>query len=163
MGWAGGCAARENLFGMMAERPLVFATAGMLGLVVNAATWAVIQYTSSLTLKVAATVKNAVIVYLGHLVFHEAVSSQQVRSSALSALTALSSIAGWGHAQRYGFDSGLVNTGEPLPQTFSGGRWLWTCQVGASSLLRRSFGVSAVKLKRPPLCLACTEGHRTGS
>lgn len=63
---------------MIVEHPLVFAAAGLLGLAVNGATWAVIKFTSSLSLKVVATVKNAIIVYLGHLLFHEAVSSQQV-------------------------------------------------------------------------------------
>ena len=64
---------------LMAAKPLLYMTAAALGFAVNALAYVVIQTGSSLTLKVLGTVKNAVVVWLGILMFAEVVTPLQVR------------------------------------------------------------------------------------
>ncbi len=63
---------------LIAAKPLLYLTAAALGFAVNALAYVVIQTGSSLTLKVLGTVKNAVVVWLGILMFAEVVTPLQV-------------------------------------------------------------------------------------
>mmetsp|Transcript_46328 Transcript_46328/g.88413 ORF Transcript_46328/g.88413 Transcript_46328/m.88413 type:complete len:310 (-) Transcript_46328:1332-2261(-) len=69
---------QENLLLKMAAHPSLFVLAGVLGFVVNVSTWAVIKFTSALTLKVVGTAKNAATVYAGHLTFGNEVTTMQI-------------------------------------------------------------------------------------
>ena len=73
-----------NALGMMAARPFLYFSAAALGFLVNTLAYFVIQLSSSLTLKVLGTVKNAGVLWIGVLALHETVTPIQVRSLSLS-------------------------------------------------------------------------------
>ncbi|KAL4439240.1 hypothetical protein ABPG77_004142 [Micractinium sp. CCAP 211/92] len=67
----------SGAFGLMAERPLKFLAAAVMGFLVNSLAYIVIQSASSLTLKVLGTVKNALVVCLGIALLSEKVTLLQ--------------------------------------------------------------------------------------
>ena len=76
--------AAEGAFATVAAHPFLFALAASLGFAVNALAYCVIVTSSSLSLKVFGTAKNAVVVYLGALLFAEHVTALQLCGYALS-------------------------------------------------------------------------------
>lgn len=68
---------RQGALEVVLQSPLKFATAAMLGFLVNSLSYVVIQSASSLTLKVLGTVKNAFVVFLGLFFLHETISRLQ--------------------------------------------------------------------------------------
>ena len=63
---------------IMKENALIFLLASSMGFGVNILTLGVVKYTSSLTYKIVAQVKNALTVYASVLIFHNAVTSMQI-------------------------------------------------------------------------------------
>ena len=76
--------AAEGALATVAAHPFLFALAASLGFAVNALAYCVIVTSSSLSLKVFGTAKNAVVVYLGALLFAEHVTALQLCGYALS-------------------------------------------------------------------------------
>lgn len=76
--------AAEGAFATVAAHPFLFALAASLGFAVNALSYCVIVTSSSLSLKVFGTAKNAVVVYLGALLFAERVTTLQLCGYAVS-------------------------------------------------------------------------------
>lgn len=66
-----------NALGLMAARPYLYFSAAALGFAVNTLAYFVIQLSSSLTLKVLGTVKNAGVMWIGVLALHETVTPIQ--------------------------------------------------------------------------------------
>jgi len=59
-------------------RPLLYLSAAVMGFCVNALAYVVIQTTSSLTLKVLGTVKNAMVVWIGVAFLRDVITGVQV-------------------------------------------------------------------------------------
>ena len=69
---------------------MLYMSAAAMGFCVNALAYVVIQTTSSLTLKVLGTVKNARVVWFGVFFLREVVTGLQVRPNASIVVIALS-------------------------------------------------------------------------
>jgi len=76
--------AAMGAFSTVAAHPLLFALAAGLGFVVNTLAYCVIVTSSSLSLKVFGTAKNAAVVYFGVLLFAESVTAVQLAGYAVS-------------------------------------------------------------------------------
>lgn len=74
----------ENALATVTSHPYQFLGAAAMGFGVNSLAYIVIQTASSLTLKVLGTVKNALVVYLGVIIFSERVSTLQAVGYAIS-------------------------------------------------------------------------------
>jgi len=64
---------------LLQARPMLYMSAAAMGFCVNALAYVVIQTTSSLTLKVLGTVKNAMVVWIGVFFLREVITGLQVR------------------------------------------------------------------------------------
>ncbi len=67
-----------NAFAKLAASPTLYCTAAAMGFMVNATAYLTIQLAGSLTFKVMGTVKNAVVVWLGVLLWAEPVTILQL-------------------------------------------------------------------------------------
>lgn len=67
-----------DAFTKLAGSPMLYASAAAMGFMVNAATYLTIQLAGSLTIKVLGTVKDAVVVCLGVLLWAEPVTALQL-------------------------------------------------------------------------------------
>ena len=70
----------ENAFQLVIEKPFIYASAAAMGFMVNLTAYMVIQTSSSLTLKVLGTVKNALVVWIGVVFIGDIITGLQVRS-----------------------------------------------------------------------------------
>lgn len=67
-----------NAFAKIAASPMLYCAAAAMGFMVNATAYLTIQLAGSLTVKVLGTVKNAVVVWLGVLLWAEPVTMLQL-------------------------------------------------------------------------------------
>ena len=67
-----------NAFAKIVASPMLYGSAAAMGFFVNATTFLTIQLAGSLTVKVLGTVKNAVVVWLGVLLWAEPVTALQL-------------------------------------------------------------------------------------
>jgi len=66
-----------NVYGVLEELWPMLVMAGTMGVCVNFVSYFLIQLTSSLTLKVVATIRNIIVVLIGIMFFKETVTQQQ--------------------------------------------------------------------------------------
>lgn len=76
--------AKEGALGLMQAKPLLYMSAAAMGFCVNALAYVVIQTTSSLTLKVLGTVKNAMVVWIGVVFLRDVITGLQGLGYAVS-------------------------------------------------------------------------------
>ena len=70
--------ARENALQLIVDKPFLYALAAAMGFMVNLLAYVVIQTSSSLTLKVLGTVKNALVVWIGVVFLGDIITGLQV-------------------------------------------------------------------------------------
>lgn len=66
-----------NAFNIIFDNPVIFLSASFMGLGVNYLSYLVIQYTSSLTMKVLSTIRNIGIIFIGVALYGEVVTTNQ--------------------------------------------------------------------------------------
>lgn len=69
----------ENAFQLVMNKPWMYALAAAMGFMVNLLAYMVIQTSSSLTLKVLGTVKNALVVWIGVVFLGDIITGLQVK------------------------------------------------------------------------------------
>jgi drug/metabolite transporter (DMT)-like permease len=100
----------NNGFQVIFDNPFMFLIASIMGIGVNFITYFVIQYTSSLTMKILGTIRNILMVVLGVLLYNEVITSYQ----ALGYLISLIGFTGYNMA-KMGYFSPKI----PIPMSDS--------------------------------------------
>lgn len=91
----------HNGFQIILDNPFMFLIASIMGIGVNFITYFVIQYTSSLTMKILGTIRNILMVILGVLLYNEIITSYQ----AIGYLISLIGFTGYNMAKMGYFNS----------------------------------------------------------
>ena len=71
---------KEGAFQLILDKPILYGGAAAMGFMVNLLAYIVIQTSSSLTLKVLGTVKNALVVWIGVMFIGDIITGLQVTS-----------------------------------------------------------------------------------
>eukprot|EP01038_Epipyxis_sp_PR26KG_P014478 gene14478-19434_t len=107
----------KNAFSIILNNPLTFLATSFMGIGVNFLSYLVIQYTSSLTMKVLGTVRNIFVIIIGVLAYKEVISFNET----CGYLIALIGFIGYNFAKAKMFDNidMIAYLPVPLRKTFS--------------------------------------------